>query len=282
MLSAAAAQTYTWENDDGSDADAKGNIYSSSFSGITADTDFDGVIVGEDFAKHGKFQGGVAVHYGNGDSTGSISRNDFDAYGVTLYGSIKDEDARTNLLFDAGYTKTSNDITGIVGGKDMTADRDLAAWSIGVRGEKEFVSGHNQIVPYVGLRYMHVDASSYTAYYDGKKAFEYNPDDQDIWLLPVGVSFRNESKAGHGWRITPKVDVAYIWAFGDTDNDVDINLGGTSSMPLNYTVMDDGSWLAAVGLEASRNAWTFGAGYAYQKGDDTKNKTWYINAGFAF
>ena len=254
---------------------------SSSFGGITADNDYNGVIVGYDFNQSGKLQSGVAIHYGNGSGTGSFSRNDYDAWGVSLYGAVKDEEAGTNLMADIGYTKTTNDITGTINGKDLTADRDLTAWTIGVRGEKEFVSGKNQIVPYVGLRYMNVDPSSYTSYYNGKKAFEYDADKQDIWMVPLGVSFRNETKTGSGWRITPKLDVAYIWAFGDTDNSVDVNMAGASA-PLYYTVMDDGSWLASLGVDASHGAWTFGAGYAYQKGDDTKNNKWYVNAGFAF
>ena len=254
---------------------------SSSFGDITADNDYNGVIVGYDFNQSGKLQSGVAIHYGHGDGTGSFSRNDYDAWGVSLYGALKDEEAGTNLMADIGYTKTTNDISGTIAGKDLTADRDLTAWTIGVRGEKEFVSGKNQIVPYVGLRYMNVDPSSYTSYYNGKKAFEYDADKQDIWMVPLGVSFRNETKTGSGWRITPKLDVAYIWAFGDTDNEVDVNMAGASA-PLYYTVMDDGSWLASLGIDASHGAWTFGAGYAYQKGDDTKNNKWYVNAGFAF
>lgn len=254
---------------------------SSSFGDITADNDYNGVIVGYDFNQSGKLQSGVAIHYGHGDGTGSFSRNDYDAWGVSLYGALKDEEAGTNLMADIGYTKTTNDISGTIAGKDLTADRDLTAWTIGVRGEKEFVSGRNQIVPYVGLRYMNVDPSSYTSYYNGKKAFEYDADKQDIWMVPLGVSFRNETKTGSGWHITPKLDVAYIWAFGDTDNEVDVNMAGASA-PLYYTVMDDGSWLASLGIDASHGAWTFGAGYAYQKGDDTKNNKWYVNAGFAF
>lgn len=254
---------------------------SSSFGGITADNDYNGVIVGYDFNQSGKLQSGVAIHYGHGDGTGSFTRNDYDAWGVSLYGALKDEEAGTNLMADIGYTKTTNDISGTIAGKDLTADRDLTAWTIGVRGEKEFVSGRNQIVPYVGLRYMNVDPSSYTSYYNGKKAFEYDADKQDIWMVPLGVSFRNETKTGSGWRIMPKLDVAYIWAFGDTDNEVDVNMAGASA-PLYYTVMDDGSWLASLGIDASHGAWTFGAGYAYQKGDDTKNNKWYVNAGFAF
>lgn len=258
------------------------NGLASSFGDIHSDSSYDGAIVGVDFAKKGKFQSGAAFHYGSGDGSGSISSNDFDAYGFTLYGSLKDEQARTNLMADLGYVKTSNDITGSVNGKDVTADRDITAWTIGVRGEKEFVAGRNQIVPYVGLRYMSANPSAYDSYYDGQKLFHNDADNQNLWFLPVGVSLRNETTTASGWKITPKVDLAYIWAFGDKDTNMDVNLGTGSSSSLFYTVTDDGSWLTSVGVEAAHDAWTVGAGYAYQKGDDTKNTKWYINAGFAF
>lgn len=258
------------------------NGLASSFGDIHSDSSYDGAIVGVDFAKKGKFQSGAAFHYGSGDGSGSISSNDFDAYGFTLYGSLKDEQSRTNLMADLGYVKTSNDITGSVNGKDVTADRDITAWTVGVRGEKEFVAGRNQIVPYVGLRYMSANPSAYDSYYDGQKLFRNDADNQNLWFLPVGVSLRNETTTASGWKITPKVDLAYIWAFGDKDTNMDVNLGTGSSSSLFYTVTDDGSWLTSVGVEAAHDAWTVGAGYAYQKGDDTKNTKWYINAGFAF
>lgn len=253
----------------------------SSFGGIHSSTDYDGAIVGVDFAKTGKVQYGAAIHYGSGDGHGVISRNDYDAYGIALYGSIKDEAAGTNLMADIGWMTTDNDIDGTVNGKKVSADRDVDAWTIGVRGEKEFVSGRNQIVPYVGLRYMSVNPGAYSMYYDGKRAFDYDADNQSLWLLPVGVSFRNETVTGNGWRITPKLDLSYIWAFGDTDTDMTANIGGANST-LYYDVMDDDSWLASLGIEATKDVWSFGVGYGYQKGDDTKDKTWFVNASYAF
>lgn len=253
----------------------------SSFGGIRSSTDYDGAIVGVDFAKHGNFQSGVAFHYGSGDGHGVISRNDYDAYGIALYGSIKDEAAGTNLMADIGWMTTDNDIDGTVNGKKVSADRDVDAWTIGVRGEKEYVFGQNQLVPYVGLRYMSVNPARYTAYYNGKEAFDYDADNQNLWLLPIGVSFRNETVTDGGWRITPKLDLSYIWAFGDTDTDMTVN-AGTYSTALYYDVMDDNSWLASLGVEATKDVWSFGVGYGYQKGDDTKNKTWFVNASYAF
>lgn len=253
----------------------------SSFGGIHSSTDYDGAIVGVDFQKSGKFQSGIAFHYGSGDGDGVISHNDYDAWGFTLYGSMKDEEAHTNLMADIGYVTSDNDIDGTVAGKHMSADRDVDAWTIGLRGEKEYVFGQNQLVPYVGLRYMSVNPARYSVYYDGQKAFNADADNQNLWLLPIGVSFRNETKTDAGWRITPKLDLSYIWAFGDTDTDMTIDMGGVGS-GLYYDVMDDNSWLASLGVEATKDVWSFGVGYGYQKGDDTKNKTWYVNASYAF
>ena len=259
------------------DTDAMG----SSMGGIHSSTDYDGVIVGMDFGKSGKFQSGVAFHYGSGDGHGLVSRNDYDAWGITMYGSMKDEAAGTNLMADIGWMTSDNDIDGTVDGKSMSADRDVDAWTIGLRGEKEYAFGRNQLVPYVGLRYMSVNPGRYTAYYEGKAAFDYDADNQNLWMLPIGVSFRNETVTAGGWRITPKVDLSYIWAFGDTDTDMTVNAGSTSST-LYYDVMDDSSWLASLGVEASKDVWSFGVGYGYQKGDDEKNRTWFVNASYAF
>lgn len=253
----------------------------SSMGGIHSSTDYDGVIVGVDFGKSGKFQSGVAFHYGSGDGHGLVSRNDYDAWGITMYGSMKDEAAGTNLMADIGWMTSDNDIDGTVEGKSMSADRDVDAWTIGLRGEKEYVFGRNQLVPYVGLRYMSVNPGRYTAYDDGKAAFNYDADNQNLWMLPIGVSFRNETVTAGGWRITPKVDLSYIWAFGDTDTDMTVNAGAYSDS-LYYDVMDDSSWLASLGVEASKDVWSFGLGYGYQKGDDEKNRTWFVNASYAF
>lgn len=253
----------------------------SSFGGIHSSTDYDGAIVGVDFKKDGKFQSGIAFHYGSGDGDGVISHNDYDAWGFTLYGSIKDEEAHTNLMADVGYVTSDNDIDGTVNGKSMSADRDVDAWTIGLRGEKEYTFGQNQLVPYVGLRYMSVNPARYSVYYDGQKAFNADADNQNLWLLPIGVSFRNETVTDGGWRITPKLDLSYIWAFGDTDTDMTLDMGGVGS-GLYYDVMDDNSWLASLGVEATKDVWSFGVGYGYQKGDDTKNKTWFVNASYAF
>ena len=235
----------------------------SSFGSIDSSSDFDGATIGVDFAKKGKVQSGIAFSYGDGDSHGMGVNNDFDMWGVTLYGNVKNDD--TNVIADIGFSESDNELTGNAMGKAIKADRDVSVFTAGVRAEKLYTEGSTQIVPYTGLRYYSVDPDSYTAYYDGAKFGEYDADRQNIWTLPVGVSLRNETVTESGWKIVPQANVAYIWAFGDTDNSFDLNTGSGVST-LDYTVMDSGSWLGSLGIEAGKDDWNFGVGYrAMQK-----------------
>lgn len=251
----------------------------SSFGSINSSSDFDGATIGVDFAKKGKVQSGIAFSYGDGDSHGMGINNDFDMWGVTLYGNVKNDDS--NVIADIGFSESDNELTGNAMGKRIKADRDVSVFTVGVRAEKLYTNGNTQIVPYTGLRYYNVDPDSYTAYYDGAKFGEYDADRQNIWTLPLGVSLRNETVTENGWRLTPKVDVAYIWAFGDTDNSFDLNTGsGVDNF--EYTVMDSGSWLGSVGFEAGKGDWNFGLGYSYQKGSHAEANKWFVNAEYSF
>lgn len=251
----------------------------SSFGDINSSSDFDGATIGVDFAKKGKVQSGIAFSYGSGDSHGMGINNDFDMWGVSLYGNVKNDD--TNVIADIGFSESDNELTGTAMGKDIKADRDVSVFTVGVRAEKLYTNGSTQIVPYTGLRYYNVNPDSYTAYCDGQKFGEYDADRQNIWTLPVGVSLRNETVTESGWRLTPKVDVAYIWAFGDTDNSFDLNTGSGVDT-LDYTVMDSGSWLGSVGFEAGKDDWAFGVGYSYQKGSHEEANKWFVNVEYSF
>ncbi len=251
----------------------------SSFGSIDSSSDFDGATVGVDFAKKGKVQSGIAFSYGDGDSHGMGINNDFDMWGLTLYGNVKNDD--TNVIADIGFSESDNELTGKAMGKDIKADRDVSVFTVGVRAEKMYTNGSTQIVPYTGLRYYNVDPDSYTAYYDGAKFAEYDAERQNIWTLPVGVSLRNETVTKSGWKIVPQANVAYIWAFGDTDNSVDLNTGSGMDT-LDYTVMDSGSWLGSLGIEAGKDDWNFGLGYSYQKGSHAEANKWFVNVEYSF
>ena len=251
----------------------------SSFGALNSSSDYDGVMVGAELAKKGNMQAGIAFAYGEGDGSGLTTKNDFDMWGISLYGNVKNDDI--NIISDLGFSKSSNDITSSVLNNEFNTDRDLNIFTMGVRAEKLYTNGNTQVVPYIGLRYMSVDADSYATTYKSGDAFSYDADRQNIWTLPLGVSLRNETVTDNGWRITPKVDLAYIWAFGDTDNDMTIDSGSGTDV-LHYDVMDSGSWLASVGIDAGKGDWSYGLSYTLQKGSDAENNKWFVNVNYSF
>ena len=243
---------------------------------------YNGSGMGVDFKKVGKFQSGIAFNYGEGDThsvnTTSPTRSDYDFWGIGYYGNIRNADS--NVIFDIGYAKTDSDVTSNILGTTFEASPETTTWTAGVKVEKLYQNNNVQIVPYTGLRYMSIDPEDYSTKCG---AMGYKMERQDIWLLPLGVSIRQEVVNNNGWVVTPKVDLSYIWAFGDTDSSMETNtVFGSDNRPIGYDVMDDGSWMGLVGVEAAMDDWTFGVSYSYQKGDHSESKKWYVDAKYSF
>lgn len=252
------------------------------------ESNYNGFVLGVDFKEVGKYRSGIAFNYGEGDangfSTGGNSKSDYDFWGVGYYGNIRNED--TNVIFDVNYAKSDSEVAqnNIATAGSIEANPKTTTWTAGVKVEKLYQNDSVQVVPYTGIRYMSVDTEEYTSKLDGKTLFSYAPERQDIWMLPLGVSIKQEITNNNGWTVTPKVDLSYVWAFGDTDSNMELTIPGIegSNDNIGYTVMDDGSFLGLVGIEASKDNWTFGVSYSYQKGDYAESKKWYVDAKYSF
>ncbi|WP_443935419.1 autotransporter domain-containing protein [Phascolarctobacterium faecium] len=248
-----------------------------NMGGVSYDGQYNGVIIGGDFADRGKYSSGMAFSYGSGDSTGSASKNEFDFWGLSYYGGIQNGD--TNLIFDVGYSKTSSDVKGVI-----KAEPDTQVISMGIKGEKLISNGHGtSYVPYAGLRYMNIDTDSYNGSIDGKTAAHYSTDKADLWLLPVGISISHESVTASGWKVRPTADIAYVWTLGDKNTAMDITVPGVNATDrLGYDIMDSGFFVGKLGLEAEKGDWTYGLGYACQKGSHAQNSKFMLNVTYSF
>ena len=249
------------------------------------DSQYNGAVIGYDFAEVGKVKYGIAFNYGEGDShskNSSIStRSDYDFWGVGLYTSIMNDDS--NIIFDINYSKSDSDVTQINGATKLEASPETTSLSAGVKFEKLIQKDTVQVVPYAGLRFLTVDTDDYAANIAGKKAFMYAPDRQNIWLIPVGVSLRQENSYENGWKVTPKADLSYIWAVGDTDSSMTVSIPGITNVSnMNYTVMDNGSFLGTLGIEAEKGDWTYGLSYSYQKGEYQRSDKWFVDVRYSF
>lgn len=239
---------------------------------------YNGIVIGSDLYKNGKTTAGIALSYADGNITGSNSvsstKNEAEYYGASLYGRIDNGDSA--ILGDISYMHSDNDITQTNMGQEITASADADAFSIGIRAEQAYEAGAGKFVPYAGIRYMHLGAGDYS----NSLGMEYNADDQNLWLLPVGVTYSAEVQSGD-WTLKPIAEVGYVWTMGDRDTDQTVSLNGASDT-FGFETADSGSFIGRLGIEAEKADVTYGLSYEYQKGDTVKANKWMANLTFSF
>ena len=242
------------------------------------DVTYNGIVVGADLYKNGKATIGAALSYVDGSVKGNTlaarTENDATYYGVSIYGGIQNEDSA--VIGDISYLHGKNDITQRNSGTTLTADAKSDAFSIGVRAEKSLKAGVGKFVPYAGIRYMHLGTGNYNNSID----MIYDGDDMNLWLLPVGVKYSADVKAGD-WTIRPIAEVGYVWNMGNRDATQTVSLNGASN-GFGYDVADNGSYIGRFVVEAEKANVTYGLGYEYQKGDSVKANKWMANVNWSF
>ena len=248
--------------------------YNSKYS-----AQYNGIVVGTDLYSEGKATVGAALTYVDGNINGSSvaarTENDAKYYGASIYGSIQNDD--TAVIADVSYLHGEHDITQRNSGKVITGEPESDAFSVGVRVEQATKAGIGKLVPYAGLRYMHLGTGNYT----NSIGLAYDADDAELFLLPVGLKYSSEVKNTNGWTMRPVVEVGYVWAFGDTDTNQTVSLNGASN-GFGYDVTDSGSYVGRFMLEAEKANISYALGYEYQKGDDVEADKWMVNVNWKF
>lgn len=258
----------------------KEDIDGMDFGGVDGsyEAQYNGIVVGSDLYKNGKTTAGIALSYADGNINGSniasSTKNDAEYYGASLYGRIDNGDSA--ILGDISYMHSDNDITQNNSGHEITASADADAFSIGIRAEQAYKAGAGKFVPYAGIRYMHLGAGDYS----NSLGMEYNADDQNLWLLPVGVTYSAEVQSGD-WTVKPIAEVGYVWTMGDRDTDQTVSLNGASDT-FGFETADSGSFIGRFGIEAEKSDVTYGLSYEYQKGDTVKANKWMVNLTYSF
>lgn len=258
----------------------KEDIDGMDFGGVDGsyEAQYNGIVVGSDLYKNGKTTAGIALSYADGNINGSniasSTKNDAEYYGASLYGRIDNGDSA--ILGDISYMHSDNDITQNNSGHEITASADADAFSIGIRAEQAYKAGAGKFVPYAGIRYMHLGAGDYS----NSLGMEYNADDQNLWLLPVGVTYSAEVQSGD-WTVKPIAEVGYVWTMGDRDTDQTVCLNGASDT-FGFETADSGSFIGRLGIEAEKADVTYGLSYEYQKGDTVKANKWMANLTWSF
>ena len=275
------------DHDDTPDTDiwAKGFHSKESIDGLgfdggalSMDAQYNGTVIGADvYQKQGK-KAGVAMIYADGNvdgNNGSVyTKNNAKYLGASLYAQKTAGSYR--LATDLSYLGGSHDLKQYNGNQTITAKPDTEAWTVGVKAMKDYDFTHGTLTPYVGFRYLRLTTDSYTS----SLGLSYDKENQNIYLLPVGVDYAMYFNRG-SWDIKPYAGLSYMWTMGDRNADQRVSYGSATDV-FSYDVSDAGSFLGKVGVSATKGDYTFGLGYAYQTGSTTDSHTWIAQASYAF
>jgi len=254
----------------------KETVSNMSLGGLEGSYDlkYNGVVVGSDLYIRNNTTAGVAVMYADGDINGAMTKNDAKYYGVSLYG--RQTNGRTNILADVTYMHGTNDLKQTNTGTEITASPKIDTFSLGVKAEQRYSKGNTSIVPYVGARYLHIGAAKYT----NNLGFNYDPEDQNLFLIPIGVKVFGEIKA-NDWTFRPKAQLGYVWTLGNRNPSQTISYNGVND-EFSYNTADSGYFLGGLGFEAEHKNVAYALNYQYKKGSSTKNNIWMAQVRFAF
>lgn len=241
---------------------------------------YGGATIGLDSNINDNFRLGLAFSAGGGDTESkghkfNKTESDFDFWGLGVYGSY------TNGMFgltgDISYSSTSYDIDqrlpSAMGMNKLTADVDTDALTVGLTGEYRFLTSNNlNIIPHLGLRYTNLKTDSYRIKEKGVgNVFRVSSETQNIWTIPLGVTFTGEVATSSDWVIQPKADLGVIFAAGDLDADSkfrlnDRNYGGRITAD---DVVDTVTFNGLVGLKAENcDGFSVGLDYNFKASDN--------------
>ena len=275
------------DHDDTPDTDiwAKGFHRKESIDGLgfdggalSMDAQYNGTVIGADvYQKQGK-KAGVAMIYADGNVDGNnggvYTKNNAKYLGASLYAQKTAGSYR--LATDLSYLGGSHDLKQYNGNQTITAKPDTEAWTVGVKAMKNYDFTHGTLTPYVGFRYLRLTTDGYTS----SVGLSYDKENQNMYLLPVGVDYAMHFNRG-SWDIKPYAGLSYMWTMGDRNADQHVSYGSATDV-FSYDVSDAGSFLGKVGVSATKGDYTFGLGYAYQTGSTTDSHTWIAQASYAF
>ena len=244
--------------------------------------DFGGLLVGADVTREGpdtqRYRVGGAVNVGKGNSHSrgdfSPSRNDYDSYGLSAYGTWRQGD--TQLMADLGYQKSDNelkqDVPAALGGK-LEADVAGRVWTVGARGEHRYPTDIVDVTPHVGARYLRIKTDAFTTHNREGNVFHTAKDTRNLWQLPIGITLSRNYLAENGWTVKPRLDITFTAVTGDRDATTRVGIPGVGTSDVTSSdVVDSSAWSGMLGWEMAKDRTRVGVQVGYEKSDTIRSR----------
>jgi outer membrane autotransporter protein len=210
------------------EADNRNHVYGYDYSG-------GGVALGYDRKVDAApgLRVGVSMAYAAGEMRGKDSRTHVDTstIGFGAYGSYL---LPNNVFFDAnvGYANTGNeyDIDLYPSGK-KTGEFTIHSWQFGVRGGAVIQANNVQVIPSIGVRYLHYKQEGFrdtirSNDWPSSVANHYARKTEDQWDIPLQVKVNGTFNTGPA-IITPELRLGYTFAAKKPDYAMNVGFVGS-------------------------------------------------------
>ena len=278
-----AAMLYRHDSGDGMKSGGFNSDINNNFGGLIVGSDYTWKLAGDTQTRVG-----AALSIGKGDSHSdgdyNYSKNDYDTYGINLYGSWNNRNV--NIMADIGYMKGDNEVeqhlSQNLGGK-LKADVDTEMWTAGIKGKYRIQTSALDITPHLGIRYTHLKTDSFSSHNTLGTVFNTDSESYNIWQMPLGVTLSKDYKSASGWTIKPKFDFSVIGAAGDTEAETRVRVPGVNAADsARADMMDSVSFRGIVGVEMQKDATSVGLSAGYQRSSTMNSTGFMLNIGHHF
>ncbi len=258
------APMYSYSNVQGQEVGAYTNSYTSSAAGLT---------LGADYTFEEIFRVGLAFNVGAGytESTGDFFEtiNDFDFWGLSLYGGIQKDNF--SLMADVGvnsvFGEVSQDTISGSGWSSLKASTQTIAWTAGLTASYTFETDFLDVTPHAGVRYMNITTDGFDMTSNGIVQAHTEKHSQDVWYFPVGVTLSKDFESASGWTFTPTLDVGFVAAAGDLEAHTTTTAPGViGSVDYSMQNVDGFAFNGGLGFDLAHkdNGVSFGLNYNIQ------------------
>jgi len=265
-----ASYIHSKDNVQGLKSGSYGNNYSGQYNGTT---------VGVDLVDTPKIVTGVAVTYATGKTNGSGAdaqiRNESKYYGLSFYNRVANDS--NAVITDLGFIHGKNELSTIQS-NGSEANAKVNSVTLGVKIEREISLKGSKLVPFAGVRYLHLQNRDFT----NNKNLNYTTDNQNLIIPKLGLAWSGEYKMTQSkWTAKPKMEIGYLWNLGNRNADVMTNVNGYP-LDTNFDVTDKSSYYAKLGIDFVCRNFMAGLVYSYMKGDAVRGNRWNVNVSWQF
>ena len=237
---------------------------SSGAQDIDTETDHYGIAIGAE-GKINNFSLGVALAAGSGDTDNDDvdAKDEFDYYGISVYG--RTTVGFVDILGDVSATLLKSDMK-MKGIADIDTDTDTTVYSAGIQAQKTLNLGWAELTPFVGMDIYHVRSDGYSA------AHGVRVEDSNATAIefPIGAKIAKSFETAGGMNIKPTFELAVVPTAADRDIDSKVKFAGASSN-YNFTFADDIQVRSQLGVEAATDKFRFGLNAGYNWGNEERS-----------